>query len=109
MLAEPATGALPLSAGVVIALAAIALLGVAIYLRRLHRDDELRSVNGAAGIISATGILVSALVISTALGNVGMASADKEGVSALPTQPGLIADTDTNTDTDTLQLPTLAD
>ncbi|MET4782340.1 hypothetical protein [Glaciihabitans sp. UYNi722] len=58
-----------------VALATVALVGVAVYVRRARRNGRLTGVTATASGVSAAGILASALLVSVALGSAGAASA----------------------------------
>lgn len=85
-----------------VALATVALAGIAVYVRRMRRNGRLTGVNATASGVSAAGILASALLVSVALGSVGAASASTSPPqSDAPSVPIPISD-----DLSGYQLPT---
>jgi hypothetical protein len=70
-----ATNAITLPLVLTVTLATVAMLGIAIYVRRVRRDGRLTGVTAAASGVSAAGILVSALLVSVALGGATAATA----------------------------------
>ncbi len=70
-----ANNAITLPLVLTVALATVALVGIAVYVRRLRRDGRLTGGNATASGVSAAGILASALLVSVALGSVSAASA----------------------------------
>jgi hypothetical protein len=72
----PATdNSLTLPLIVTIAVAILALVAIALYVRRRRLAGRLDRVSASASAVSATGVLVSALLVSIALGNAAAASA----------------------------------
>ena len=82
-----------------VALAAVALVGIAVYIRRARRAGTLTGVNAAASGVTAAGVLVSALLVSVALGSATAASAETPA-------PGSVAASHVPTDLGGFQLPT---
>jgi hypothetical protein len=58
-----------------VAFATVALVGIAVYVRRARRNHSLSGVTALASGISAAGVLVSALVVGLAFGSATAASA----------------------------------
>ncbi len=98
------TNALILPIVVTVAVAAAVLLGIALYVRRQRLAGHLTGANASASAVSATGVLLSALLISIALGNASVASA-----APVPTAPagnGTVVVLPVPTDLGGIQLPT---
>ncbi len=81
--APTATDAITLPLVVTVACATVALLAIAVYVRRLRRTGRLTGVTAAASGVSATGILVSALLVGVALGSATGASASVAPVTTV--------------------------
>lgn len=73
--APPATDAITLPLVLTVALATVALVAIAVSVRRMRQTARLTGVTAAASGVSVFGILVSALLVSVALGNASIASA----------------------------------
>jgi hypothetical protein len=58
-----------------IALAVVALAGIALYVRRQRLAGRLNGVTTSASVVSAAGVLVSALLVSVTLGSAAAATA----------------------------------
>ncbi len=96
-----ATNAITLPLVVTIAVATVALMGIAVYVRRARQAGSLTGTTAAASGVSAAGILVSALLVSIALGGATAATADS------PTNGGVSSSVHTPTsDLGGYQLPT---
>ncbi|MEO7123891.1 MAG: hypothetical protein ABI400_12410 [Lacisediminihabitans sp.] len=87
-----------------VAIAAAVLLGIALYVRRQRLAGQLTSVNASASAVSATGVLVSALLISVALGNASIAVAAP--VPLVPANNNTVVVLPVPTDLGGIQLPT---
>ena len=74
--ASAATDAITLPLVLTVSLATVALVAIAVYVRRSRRTGRLTGVTAAASGVSAAGILVSALLVSVALGGSAVAAAD---------------------------------
>jgi hypothetical protein len=103
--------ALPQAAGVIIlpiiatvVIASAVLLGIALYVRRQRLAGHLTGVTASASAVSAGGVLLSALLISVALGNASVASAAP--VPTTPTQSTTVVVLPVPTDLGGIQLPT---
>jgi hypothetical protein len=103
--ADPAvlpTIAMPLS--VTILVAVLALVAVAVYVRRLRTSARLTVINGGLSAIGATLVLATALLISVSLGNVSAATAaTTAGPASIAPAAATLPITD---DLDGFQLPT---
>lgn len=108
--AVPAAGnasILPLA--LTIALAVVALAGIALYVRRQRLAGRLNGVTTSASVVSAAGVLVSALLVSVTLGSAAAATA-----STPPSVPSVQQSVNTSPDgtapvggdLDGFQLPT---
>jgi len=96
-----ATPVITLPLVLTVALATAALMGIAVYVRRMRRNGRLSGVTATASGVSAAGILASALLVSVALGSAGAASA------ATPTPESDVTSTPSITDDlSGYQLPT---
>ena len=71
-----ATSAITLPLVLTVAIATVALVGIAIYVRRARLAGRLTGVTAIASGVSAAGILVSALVATIIVGGATAASAD---------------------------------
>jgi hypothetical protein len=89
---------------VTVVVAAAVLLGIALYVRRQLLTGQLTRVNGSASAVSATGVLVSALLISIALGNASIAVASPAPL--VPTNNNTVVVLPVPTDLGGIQLPT---
>ena len=74
--APTATDAITLPLVLTVFLATVALVAIAVFVRRSRRAGRLTGVTAAASGVSAAGILASALLVSVALGGSASASAD---------------------------------
>lgn len=96
------TIAMPLS--VTILVAVLALVAVAVHVRRLRTSARLTVVNGGLSAIGATLVLAAALLISVSLGNVPAATAaTTSGPASIAPAAATLPITD---DLDGFQLPT---
>ncbi len=82
--AYAATDAITLPLVLTVSLATVALVAIALYVRRSRRAGRLTGVIAAASGVSAAGILASALLVTVALGGSVVASADTGSQSGLP-------------------------
>ncbi len=71
-----ATNAITLPLVLTVALATVALVGIALYVRRARLAGNLTGVTALASGVSAAGILVSALIATVIVGGATAASAD---------------------------------
>ena len=69
------TDAITLPLVLTVAFATVALVGIAVYVRRARRANTLTGVTALASGVSAAGVLVSALVVGVAFGSATAASA----------------------------------
>lgn len=83
--ASTATDAITLPLVLTVGLATVALVAIAVFVRRSRRTGRLTGVTAAASGVSAAGILASALLVSIALGGATAASADVSPVPAVNT------------------------
>jgi hypothetical protein len=74
--AAPTANTLPILIIVTVAVAVLALVGVAVYLRRARLAGRLDGVTLTASGVSAAGIIASALLLSLTLGGMSTASAE---------------------------------
>jgi hypothetical protein len=70
-----ATDAFTLPLVLTVAIATVALVVIAVYVRRARRSHTLTGVTALASGVSAAGVLVSALVIGVAFGSATAATA----------------------------------
>lgn len=70
------TSALTLPLVLTVAIATVALVGIAVFVRRARRAGSLTGLLALASGVSAAGILVSALVVTLIVGGASAASAD---------------------------------
>lgn len=89
---------------ITVMIAAAVLLGIALYVRRQRLAGQLTGVNGSASAISATGVLLSALLISIALGNASVAAAAPAPL--VPAHSDTVVVLPVPTDLGGIQLPT---
>lgn len=89
---------------VTVVVAAAVLLGIALYVRGQRLAGQLTGVNASASAVSATGVLVSALLISVALGNASIAAAAP--VPLVPANNTTVVVLPVPTDLGGIQLPT---
>ena len=82
--ASAATDAITLPLVLTVFFSTGALVAIAVYVRRLRRTGRLTGVTAAASGVSAAGILVSALLVSVALGGSTVASAADASPSGIP-------------------------
>jgi hypothetical protein len=82
--ASAATDAITLPLVLTVSLATIALVAIAVYVRRSRRAGRLTGVTAAASGVSAAGILASALLVSVALGGSAVAAADTVSSTGSP-------------------------
>jgi len=99
-----AANALILPIIVTVVIAAAVLLGIALYVRRQRLAGHLTGVTASASAVSAGGVLLSALLISVALGNASVASAAP--VPPTPTNSSTVVVLPVPTDLGGIQLPT---
>ncbi|QNE47079.1 hypothetical protein F1C58_09330 [Glaciihabitans sp. INWT7] len=85
--APAATDAITLPLVLTVACATVALVAIAVFVRRSRLAGRLTGVTAAASGVSAAGILASALLVSVALGGSTVASADTVSGTGIP-QPG---------------------
>lgn len=83
-----ANNAITLPLVLTIALATVALLGIAVYVRRARRAGRLTGATATASGVSAGGVVASALLVAIALGGASAASADS---STPPSAPSMQA------------------
>ncbi len=69
------TDAFTLPLVLTVACATVALVGIAVYVRRARRANTLSAVTALASGVSAAGVLVCALVVGVAFGSATAASA----------------------------------
>jgi len=82
--ASAATDAITLPLVLTVSLATVALVAIAVYVRRSRRTGRLTGVIAAASGVSAAGILASALLVSVALGGSAVAAADTVSSTGSP-------------------------
>ncbi len=82
--ASSATDAITLPLVATVAIATVALVAIAVSVRRSRRAGRLTGVTAAASGVSAASILVSALLVSVALGGSTGASANPGPVDSPP-------------------------
>ena len=82
--ASAATDAITLPLVLTVSLATVALVAIAVYVKRSRRTGRLTGVTAAASGVSAAGILVSALLVSVALGGSAVAAADTVSPTGSP-------------------------
>lgn len=105
--APAATDAITLSLVLTVACATAALVAIAVFVRRSRRSGRLTGMTAAASGVSAAGILISAVVVSLALGGSTVASA-----ASVPSTPAVgthlvqTVDQPTSGDLSGPQLPT---
>jgi hypothetical protein len=85
--APAAIDAITLPLVLTVSFATVALVAIAVFVRRARRTGPLTRVTAAASGVSAAGILASALLVSVALGGSTVASADTVSGTGAP-QPG---------------------
>jgi hypothetical protein len=98
------TNAIILPIVVTIVIATAVLAGIALYVRRQRLAGHLTGLNASASAVSATGVLLSALHVSIALGNASIATAAPAPL--LPAESGPVVVLPIPTDLDGIQLPT---
>jgi len=74
--AAPAADAITLPLVLTVAAATVALVAIALYVRRVRRAGKMNGVTATASGVTAAGVLASALLVSVVLGNATAASAD---------------------------------
>ena len=82
--ASAATDAITLPLVLTVFLATVALVAIAVFVRRSRRAGRLTGVTAAASGVSAAGILACALLVSVALGGSAVASAKDASPSGIP-------------------------
>ncbi len=103
--ASAATDAITLSPVLTVALAAVALVAIAVLIRHSRRNGRLAGMTAAASGVLAAGILMSAMLVSIALGGVTVATPG-EGHSTAVVAPAATLDQPTTGDLSGPQLPT---
>ncbi len=104
-----ASDANPFPLVLTVALAAVALGGIALFARAARRDGHLTGVTATASGVSAAGVIVSALLILVSFGGASAASAvatTPAGSSAIESTANTVTSLQPSGDPSGYQLPT---